>query len=83
MTEEDGCSSMMEPQFEAGETAADGMISTADSISCESGQNKTDKVDLESNVELEEDVRDFNLRQEDVVRQGLFSNYCCSFQPCS
>ncbi|XP_021441614.2 SHC SH2 domain-binding protein 1 [Oncorhynchus mykiss] len=74
MTEEDGCSSMMEPQFEAGETAADGMISTADSISCESGQNKTDKVDLESNVELEEDVRDFNLRQEDVVRQELFQN---------
>lgn len=50
------------------------MISTADSISCESGQNKTDKVDLESNVELEEDVRDFNLRQEDVVRQELFQN---------
>ncbi|XP_070985073.1 SHC SH2 domain-binding protein 1-like isoform X1 [Oncorhynchus clarkii lewisi] len=74
MAEEDGCSSMMEPQFEAGETAADGMISTADSISCESGQNKTDKVDLESNVELEEDVRDFNLRQEDVVRQELFQN---------
>ncbi|XP_035592043.1 SHC SH2 domain-binding protein 1 [Oncorhynchus keta] len=74
MAEEDGCSSMMEPQFEAGETAADGMISTADSISCESGQNKTDKVDLESNVELEEDVRYFNLRQEDVVRQELFQN---------
>lgn len=74
---------MTEPQLEAGETAADGMISIADSISCESGQNKTDKVDLESNVELEEDVRDFNWRQEDVVRQGLFSNYCCSFQPCS
>nr|XP_046205598.1 SHC SH2 domain-binding protein 1-like [Oncorhynchus gorbuscha] len=74
MAEEDGCSSMMEPQFEAGETAADGMISTADSISCESGQNKTDKVDLESNVELEDDVRYFNLRQEDVVRQELFQN---------
>ncbi|XP_029577706.1 SHC SH2 domain-binding protein 1-like [Salmo trutta] len=67
---------MTEPQLEAGgDTAADGMMSTADSItSSESGQNKTDKVDLESNVELEEDARDFNLRQEDVVRQGLFQN---------
>uniref|UniRef100_A0A4W5MDV0 SHC binding and spindle associated 1 n=1 Tax=Hucho hucho TaxID=62062 RepID=A0A4W5MDV0_9TELE len=75
MAEEDGCSSMTEPQFEAGgKTAADGMMSTADSItSSESGQNKTDKVDLESSVELE-DVRDFNLRQEDVVRQELFQN---------
>lgn len=63
---------MTEPQLEAGgDTAADGMMSTADSItSSESGQNKTDKVDLESNVELEEDARDFNLRQEDV-RQGF------------
>ncbi|XP_071237212.1 SHC SH2 domain-binding protein 1 [Salvelinus alpinus] len=74
MAEEDGCSSMTEPQFEAGETAADGLISTADSISCESGANKADIVDLESNVELEEDVRHFNLRQEDVVRQELFQN---------
>ncbi|KAK6294701.1 hypothetical protein J4Q44_G00355310 [Coregonus suidteri] len=74
MAEEDGCSSSMtEPQLEAGgDKAADGMRSTADSS--ESGQDKPDKVDLESNVELKEDVRDLNLRQGDVVRQGLFQN---------
>ncbi|XP_010896052.2 SHC SH2 domain-binding protein 1 isoform X2 [Esox lucius] len=72
----DGPSMPEELQTEAaGDTTVDKMMSTPDSINLnENGQNKKIKMDLESNVDLE-DVSKVDFRQTVVsITQGLFRN---------